>query len=357
MPTYEKISADEARTKAASRVQKTGHGDIVAKAATSSPKWDPETRTARFVMSTQQADRYGDVVVTAGIDTTKFEANPVGLLFHASRSWPVAKWTNLEKVLRARPARIEGDFAVLPEGGPVKEVDQVAWMLEHDGIRACSIGFAPNWDSVETIRGDDGEWLGFKFLESELLECSICSIPANPGALAKSVDNNIGLARELIEEVLDNWARSPLGGIMPRAEFEEKFKSIGRIGESTFIQLGNAAPQWVSASVLNGETTIKQKPAAVDDFRAMFGLPPLGTSEAQTPPATVDGEKSAPSEKKIAKNVVKRLGALLGLGKSEPEPEKSEDPPAIQTPPLTAEEKAAIQARALETATRVRSVV
>lgn len=82
------------------------------------------------------------------------------------------------------------------------EVDQTAWMLTNGGLSSASIGFAPNWDTVEKILGSSGIWRGgLRFNESELLECSVVGIPANPDALVKdsgSVERRLDEARQRV---------------------------------------------------------------------------------------------------------------------------------------------------------------
>lgn len=225
MPKFVKMSADEAQSKRKDHLAKSaGQDNAIVKAAKAPASWNKDQRSARFVMSTQAVDRYGDIVMTDGIDTTEFERNPVGLLFHSSRSWPVGSWGELAKELNRRPPRLEGTLAMLPEGGPVKEIDEAAWMIANGGVRACSIGFMPDWDNVEGIVDDEGFWTGLKFNASTLLECSVCSVPANSQALIKQADGDPRLARELLEDVLDNWTRSPEGLLMPRAEFEAAYR-------------------------------------------------------------------------------------------------------------------------------------
>lgn len=223
-----RISADEAiaKAKANEQTRETSAGITLVKAAKAPPSWDKNERSARFVMTSQAQDRYGDIVVTDGVDLSEFEQNPVGLLFHNSRTWPVGHWANMEKMLRGRPPRLEGDLIMLPAGGPVKEVDEAAWMIENGGIRACSIGFLPDWDEVESVLDDEGKWMGMRFVRSTLLECSICAIPANPQALAKSFGEDHRLARELIEDILDNWARTPEGVMVPRKAYEEAYSVV-----------------------------------------------------------------------------------------------------------------------------------
>lgn len=219
----ERISADQAQELRKDQMRE----DRVVKASGAPSSWDAATRSARFVMSSQAKDRMGDVVVTAGLDLSRFEQNPVGLLSHGASVWPIGDWKNIEKILRGRPPRMEGDLVLHKAGGPIPEVDQSAWMIENGYMRGASIGFIPDWNEIEKVLGEDGSWAGgLQFNKAEVVETSLCGIPANPEALAKMADGNITMAREWVEDVLDNWARSPEGAIMARCEFEEAYRVL-----------------------------------------------------------------------------------------------------------------------------------
>lgn len=227
------ISADEAHAIRSEHLRTGPEGrELLLKLASAPASWNPGTRSARFVMTSQTEDRYGDVVVTDGIDLTQFNANPVALLQHNSGSWPIGDWANVEKQSRKRPPRMEGDLALHEAGGPIPEIDQAAWMIERGYMRACSIGFLPDWNEVEKVVSSDGDWKGgIRFNKAELLECSLCGIPANPQALAKGLFDGPNMAQEAIERILDGWARGTDGELLERKSFEDIYEIIKR-GES-----------------------------------------------------------------------------------------------------------------------------
>jgi phage head maturation protease len=247
-----RISADEAAELRRDHLRRGAAGvDQLMKVAQAPASWDAATRSARFVMTSQTTDRYGDVVVTGGLDTAQFEKNPVAFLNHDSRSWPIGSWGNVEKLLRGRPPRMEGDLALLKSGGPIPEVDQAAWMIANGYMKACSIGFIPNWDAIERVTDDKGEWTGgLKFNEAEIVECSLCGVPANPEALAKSIEGNVAFAREAIEQVLDNWARDPEGKLIERTAFEDLYRLAAKeedVRVSIEEYLANLGPEAATA--------------------------------------------------------------------------------------------------------------
>jgi phage head maturation protease len=366
---FKKISADEARAKRKDHVRDTDRGPAITKAAKAPASWDGDTRSARFIMSTQGVDRYGDIIVTAGIDTTEFERNPVGLLFHNSRTWPVANWDNLEKQLKGRPPRLEGDFILLPADGPGEIGERIAeteWMIANGGIRACSIGFVPDWDEVEVITDDDGYWKGFRFNKTELVECSICSIPANPGALAKSAEGDPRLAKELIEDILDNWARSPEGLLLPRSEFEKAYRlTVEKIDADRVEQIATteaiedaAVEEMAQAGVVEGNVEEK---AGADDPDPQDPPSPqtkevqVGAFVAPLKLDTTEAEVSLGRVGGLIDSLSERLAKIFGMTKStagrvEPVMEK-EPPPAPPSP----EAIAVAKSRAAETLTRLQA--
>jgi hypothetical protein len=182
-----RISPDEARSIRRADML----GDRLVKLASTPTSWNASNRSARFTMTSQTVDRAGDIVVTNGVDTTEFLKSPMAFLNHASASWPIGLWTNVVKHLRAQVPRMEGDLVLHEASGPIPEVDQAAWMIERGYMKACSIGFLPDWSACERVLNASGAWSGgLIFHKTELLECSLCGVPANPQALAKGLHGN-----------------------------------------------------------------------------------------------------------------------------------------------------------------------
>ncbi|MBO6509502.1 MAG: HK97 family phage prohead protease [Roseibium sp.] len=216
-------SIDELFEKRSGSVKSTDRGDAIVKVFKEPASWDSETRSANFVMSAQAVDRVGDVVRTAGLDTSEFEKNPVGLLFHASRSWPVGQWSELRKI-KGRSPRLEGRMTFLEEG-TLDEADKAANLVQVGVLRACSIGFMPKeWEWILDEEGRNTYGIDFK--ESELIECSIVPVPAHPAALVKQAEGDMQLCKSFLEEILDEYAKTPEGLIVPRAEYEKSYFAV-----------------------------------------------------------------------------------------------------------------------------------
>lgn len=209
--------------------KRDAHNGVLYKAAPKPPRTVGE-RSAIFVMSAQGVDRHGDVVVTSGIDTTDFQKNPVVLLNHRSWDMPLGSWHDVE----AKPKSLEGRAQFADEG--VSAESDTAWKLVAAGIlRGASIGFYPR--AYECMEDPDGRFTGFKITESELIECSVVTIPANSAALVKALDRGIKIEtmKAFAESALDCWMPGPDGAVMPRADAEKMWREIGeKAGVSVF---------------------------------------------------------------------------------------------------------------------------
>jgi HK97 family phage prohead protease len=216
-------SLDEIFSKRQFTVRSTAKGDALTKIYKAPASWNPTTRSARFVMTAQIVDRYGDIVVTKGGDLTEFNNNPIALWAHDASEFPIGMWQNINQV-NGTPRRLEGDVGFAPEG-TTDDADTVVSLVAAGMVRACSIGFLPK--AWESIKDKEDRWTGYQFNEWELLECSVCCIPANPAAIVKAAGiGNEGAALQAIELVLDEWALTPDGLIVPRAEYERAYKQV-----------------------------------------------------------------------------------------------------------------------------------
>lgn len=184
--------------------------------------YDADKRAQRFIMSTESTDLYGDIVRQAGLKLDNFLKNPVALAFHRHTA-PIGWWSDV-KTVSGRPKRTEG-VLTLHAAGTTEAVDEVERLLQANAIRACSIGFKPL--EAEWIVDENGKstW-GLDFKESILLECSVCSIPANPEALAKAAGGDMKLAADLFARVLDTYCEVRSGGLYVRKEYEEAYRQI-----------------------------------------------------------------------------------------------------------------------------------
>jgi HK97 family phage prohead protease len=204
-------------------------GDIVLKAFRSPSSWDPKKRTARFTLSAQAEDRDRDLILQEGLDTSHFEKNPVALMFHNARSWPIGRWSDIAKNLTGRPKRTEATLNLLPEGTE-PDADRAAAHIAAGTLSTCSIGFIPREVRKREVPEDKKDtyyWPGYGILSAELVEASIVPVPSLREAAVKAAGGDeLALPRELIEEILDSWAKHPETGlIVPRSELEAAHKA------------------------------------------------------------------------------------------------------------------------------------
>ena len=147
---------------------------------------DEEQRIIRGVATTPEPDRMGDVVEPLGV---KFK-NPMPLLHQHDSTLPVGT-VKFEKPTK-NGITFEARLPVINEPGTLKDRVDTAWGEVKAGlVRAVSIGFrALEYAFIEGTNG-------IRFIESEVLELSLVSIPANSGALIteiKSIDTTIRAA-------------------------------------------------------------------------------------------------------------------------------------------------------------------
>ncbi len=152
-----------------------------------------DERHVRFTISTSTPDRAHDVVETGGIDTTAFETNPVVMWAHDYAQLPIGRCVSIERLQNKLVGIVEFVAADL---NPFAE--QVFRLVKAGFLRACSIGFRPlEWEY-------DDERGGVTFQKSELLEWSICPIPANAEALVAARASGIDTF------ILKEWAHRVL---------------------------------------------------------------------------------------------------------------------------------------------------
>jgi HK97 family phage prohead protease/HK97 family phage major capsid protein len=145
-----------------------------------------------FVMSDGSIDRMGDVIEPRGWQLDHFKSHPIALFNHDSDQ-VIGKWADV----RVEGGQLRGRLELADEGtSPL--VDTVRKLTEQKILRAVSVGFRP----VERapLTEDADKYFGpFRFTKSELLECSLVSVPANPNAL--STAKSLGLPGDIVAEI------------------------------------------------------------------------------------------------------------------------------------------------------------
>lgn len=135
-------------------------------------------RRMTFTISTASVDRMGDTIAVDGWKTDAYVKNPVVLWGHDASSLPVAKAVKVWK--DGNSLKAEAEFTPL---GMARFNDTVYDMLKGGFLNATSVGFQP---LKYAFTDDPQRRFGIDFIEQELLEFSIVSIPANSEALVSA---------------------------------------------------------------------------------------------------------------------------------------------------------------------------
>lgn len=134
-----------------------------------------DSRALDFTISTSSVDRFGDTVSVDGWKMENFRKNPVVLWMHDNTMLPVGKAVSV----RAEDGKLKARVEFTPSG-QVKYNDIVFDMLKSGFLSATSVGFIPlKYNFVD----DPQRRFGIDFIEQELLEFSIVTVPANAEAL------------------------------------------------------------------------------------------------------------------------------------------------------------------------------
>ena len=121
-----------------------------------------------FVVSDESVNSYGFAVLTAGIDTSRFEKNPVMYYMHDRERGVVGRWENIRKDGK----RLLAD-AVFDDSTELAK--QVRGQVEKGFLRSASIGIA---DAVtDTLNGVK------TVIQCCLTEISIVDMPSNANAV------------------------------------------------------------------------------------------------------------------------------------------------------------------------------
>lgn len=153
---------------------------------------DEDKRVLRFIGSTEDKDRDGEVVKASGWKLTNYRKNPVVLANHQHRDLPVGKtkkvWVENKKLM------FDIEF---PESDVHPQGDTLYKLYKGGFMNATSVGFIPNMKKAEFGQKEGDPSITFK--EQELLEISLVSVPANPMALMTQK----GIKKAIKEEVVD----------------------------------------------------------------------------------------------------------------------------------------------------------
>jgi HK97 family phage prohead protease len=166
-------------------------GPLFLQASLDEDSFDDESRAVHFIASDESVDRYGDIV-KADWNLSPFKKNPV-LLWNHDQSIPAIG--DVAPIgVENRRLMVQANFT---EPGVNPFADQLYKLVKAKVIRAVSVGFTVDPANVELIRNSKDEWTGgYRYNNPELLELSLCNVPANAHALA--VARSLGVSDRVI---------------------------------------------------------------------------------------------------------------------------------------------------------------
>ncbi|MEH3121989.1 MAG: phage major capsid protein [Sphingomonas phyllosphaerae] len=278
-----------------------------------------------FVMSDATVDRMGDVIEQNGWVLRNFKNNPMALFNHDS-DMPIGRWKNV----RVEGGQLVGELEFGPEGAcPI--TDKMRAFVAAGMMRAVSVGFRPL--VAEPLEGSKVG--GVRFKASELMECSLVSIPANPNALAVAKSLNLSDdVRQLIfgksaDEIDDNGRRGASGETAASTPNRKNVKMATlaeRIvdAQNELVRLKDALTEHVKADDADETVTIeladkieKQETAVASLKRAEKALgtitekqEPKGTDPRR--PFAAPAKKTAPGDLIVRSAVVQVLARIEG---------------------------------------------
>lgn len=187
-----------------------------------------------FVVSTPEIDRYGTIIVPAGIDYTAYLNNPIVLAQHDSDQWPIGRCLGFAMNGENLEATIQIE-CITEEGEKLNKLINAGF------VKAVSVGIIPVEYEEQTI---DGKKVTV-YTKSELVEFSVVSVPANRQALLKKS------LKTLIQDSINKYKKETR---MLTPEIEQKIQDelLPAIKEALVVEVTNLGftPEEAEASAL-----------------------------------------------------------------------------------------------------------
>ena len=169
----------------------------ITKYFTKSPE-EQEDRVIRFIGSTEDIDRDGDIMKADGWDLKNYKKNPVVLVNHMRSALPIAR---TKKVFINDKKQLVFDVE-FPTPEVSADGDTLYRLAKGGFMPATSVSFMPDMDKVEYPRENGAKSGAYRIYNGqELLELSLVSIPANPKALMTSKSLSDAVEAKVIDEI------------------------------------------------------------------------------------------------------------------------------------------------------------
>ncbi len=155
-----------------------------------------EDRVLRFIATSEQEDRDGDIILTSAWSFDNYLKNPVFMALHDYRSLPVGRTIDIIPDYNKGQTYFDVKFPTIEELSTNPETpsdhalfaDTIYQMYKHGYLSAVSVGFS-GIDCEPRTAGNGQHGRLYKAVEC--LELSAVPIPANPGALIEARSKGI----------------------------------------------------------------------------------------------------------------------------------------------------------------------
>ena len=167
-----------------------------------------DPRVLRFVASTNDIDRDGDIIDVDGWNLNEWQKNPVIMWAHDYTLPPIAKGIRAERDIRNNQLVIDARFPTIselaPEGNPsehAKFIETIFQMYKTDCLNAVSVGCS--YDKIDDNTNTNPKYANCRYhvVKQTLMELSCCPIGSNPNAL-RSASANPNMEKSVVDMVV-----------------------------------------------------------------------------------------------------------------------------------------------------------
>jgi len=163
---------------------------------------NPADRILEFVGSTNDVDRYGDIIEVEGWDLKNFKKNSPFLWAHNYQAPPVGTvvkaFTDKRGLICHTYFPTDEEIAVQGWPSNIPTPETVYRLYKIGSLKATSVGFAGLEREPITDQKNDGQQTGWRYLKSELYELSAVPVPANPYAvIQQAVQKGVVTAKDV----------------------------------------------------------------------------------------------------------------------------------------------------------------
>lgn len=215
--------------------------------------------SARVVISTEDEDRSGDIVIAKGIGLSEHKKNPVGLFNH-DKNAPVGRFEDRMGAYTVKTRNGRELVGELYFNQSSEFAHDVFRAVEEKIMTAVSIGFIPDRVEKRARRGT-------VYHSSKMVEASILPLGDNPHAIVEAVEKGFGgkqlcqplrdmlkpFAAERPVVVTGGYATPVESGTVATMPYVQTVGSVGELARTKGVPVPNVVP-FTQVKLPNGET-------------------------------------------------------------------------------------------------------